>query len=93
MKLKESALVLSLVALVSVFGCGSSGQHRRAGDSSYQTGDYQNEVQRMEWRRAQEGKGKWAGQYKSGKSVGRIPIQPGYNGYRSLIRGIKKGRH
>lgn len=55
-------------------------------------GDYQEEIQKREWRKQQEGKGKWAGQYKSGKPVRRIPIQPGYNGYRSLRKGMRR-RH
>lgn len=64
----------------------------RGQNPNYRTGDYQEEVQKMEWRRQQEGKGRWAGQYKSGKPVRRIPVQPGYNGYRSLREGMKRGR-
>lgn len=35
-------------------------------------------------------KGKWAGQYKSGKPIRRIPTES-YNGYRNFREGMEKG--
>ena len=93
MRLKDSALVLLLVMSVGVAGvtgCGHKKRHNSYSQVPTNPQEYQRSMDIKRHNKNQERKGRWAGQYKSGKPIHKIPTRT-YNGYRSFRRGMKRG--
>ncbi len=90
MRLRNSALVLLLVMSIGAAGCVKSEKRNPYSQVPTNPQEYQRFIDTKRHYDNQTRKGKWAGQYKSGKPIRRIPTES-YNGYRSLKRGIKRG--
>ena len=90
MRLKDSALVLLLVMSIGVAGCGHKKRHNSYSQVPTNPQEYQRSMDIKRHNKNQERKGRWAGQYKSGKPIHKIPTRT-YNGYRSFRRGMKRG--
>ena len=90
MRLKDSALVLLLVMSIGTVGCVKSKGRSPYSQVPTNPQEYQRFIDIKRHNDNQTRKGKWAGQYKSGKSIRKVPTQT-YNGYRSFRRGIKRG--